>query len=942
MNQLDVLVQHRDAILLAEAIGWLHDYSKCSVELLRQQAANPSGGGLNPSELARRFPALVGVNLHLSGETCAFLDFLPWRRSPVGYQLTDYLHRCHYTAHFDKQEPDGGKQNYPGVQISSPFGFERDVLSDLTNRLWIDVPWATFTNYTVGNRGNVIQSVSALFAQVCADSRRPTNEVSLWDWGVLVGALYKTAISGTLLGYSPGSHDLRWRLLGIRVNGLVFLLNVARIPDLLARQQVLSDSLNRVRNLLEITYPLGSEVYRDENGSIYVVPDVPDLLERTDSSGTSLRALIRQELAKGTLENNSALQLGGEMTPHIELEEKAWWGQDPDWPSSSNDELPGVSRFLSQTIFTPANAGEIERFWQDRKETDGIVTDICTVCSLRPQGPGKKAVDRSGCDVCEERRTDRSKEWAGSQSDKTIWTDEVADANGRLALIVGQFDLTHWLDGSLLESLFLIAPHDPQNTTAKPITNKTPSFSRLRRIWETTRRFWQEVRAETLQRLADDRRRLKINLDATPDLGPFHVYDFELGVTDLSVVWVPPRSGSYLISADNLGYIARQLGAEAVVYNHPATAAIFVEDYLREQFRENRRQPVLHNPDTQASRSNPNLLQGIRIAKVEYQQNQYATAIPILAEPRTFMMLIPADQSLQVLHHIKEKYESEMGKVRDRLPIHLGVVYTSRRTPIRAVFDAGRAMLDYRTQPQWWTVKSIGRQTQSSAAHFNETVLLELECGDHRMTWCIPLRMGDGATEDRWYPYFFLATAGNDSKADAANRRAAKVSRPVGNGQTPECWVVHAGDLRAGETIYVGPSTFDFEFLDATSRRFEIHYDANGRRPRRTRPFYLEDLDRLDELWKLMKRLAASQRYQVIRTIEATRETWHGADGDGQSTSDKVFEQFVADTLAGAAWPKGQSWSSIPQEWCDKLIQAGVRGELADLAELHMEILKER
>ncbi len=958
MNQLDVLIQppNRNALFLAEAIGWLHDYRKCSDEQLRVQAGNLTGQqGLGRNELAGRYPALAGVSVSLLGEACAFPDLLHRQSGTSCNLLPGYLSRCHNTAHFDKQDPIGGEQDYPGVQISSPFGFEQDIPASLTSQLWSTLPWAALGSYSLSERTRLIRQASALFAQVGADTRRPINEVGLWDWGLLVGALYKAALAGALLSSStPIARNLRWRLLSIRVNGLDFLLNVARIPDLLAKQELLSDSLDRVRNLLESTYPLGSEIYRDENGSVYVVPDVSDLLERTDGGGVILRTLILREFALGKVKNNPALQLGGEITPHIELEKKPWWGQDPDYldktdPSrlspllgqALNNEPTAIGGLLSLTVTSLPKVDEIERFWQ-RRTVEDIWADVCTVCGLRQQGPGKKATERNVCDICEERRADRSKEWAGSQSDKTIWTDEVADANGRLALIVGQFDLTHWLDGSLLESLFLIAPHDPQNTTGKTITNKTASFSRLRRIWETTRRFWREVQAETLQQLTDDRRRLNIQLDATPRLDRFHVYDLELGVTDLSVVWVPPQDGGYLISADNLGYIARQLGAEAAVYNHPAAAAIFVEDYLREQFTGNGRQPVLKNPDARASQGNPNLLAGIRITQVEYQQSNYATEVLILAEPRTFMVLTPADKSLDVLRHIKEKYGHEMGKVRDRLPLHLGVVYASRRTPIRAVFDAGRAMLDYRTQQQQWLVNSASRQPQMGAGHFNEIAMIELECGDHHMTWRIPLKMGDGDTEDRWYPYVFLETEGDDSKADSANRRAVKVSRPTGNGQALECWVVHAGDLRSGETIYVRSSTFDFEFLDATSRRFEIYYDERGRRPRRTRPFYLEDLDRFDELWKLMKRLAVSQRHQIIRTIEATREEWYGAEQSGQANDDGAFRQFVDDTLAGAAWPKGQPWKSIAQEWRDKLISAAVSGELTDLAELHMEILKER
>ncbi|NJR52923.1 MAG: hypothetical protein HC780_28530 [Leptolyngbyaceae cyanobacterium CSU_1_3] len=149
------------------------------------------------------------------------------------------------------------------------------------------------------------------------------------------------------------------------------------------------------------------------------------------------------------------------------------------------------------------------------------------------------------------------------------------------------------------------------------------------------------------------------------------------------------------------------------------------------------------------------------------------------------------------------------------------------------------------------------------------------------------------------------------------------------------------------QKIWVRPSRFDFEFLDSTARRFEIYYDENGRRPRRTRPFYLEDLDRFDTLWKILKKLETSQRHQVIYAIEATRETWYGmeqdtADKQNRVEQDEVFRQFVADTLANAAWSKDQPWKSIPQDQQKQLIDAGVRGELADLADLYMEILKQR
>ena len=930
MSRLKKLVQHRNALLLAEALGWVHDYRKCSDEILQ-------GGGLPRNELLRKVPDLSGVSLSLPSPF--FSESIEnllnqWKGKfsvPNTSPLLQYLSRCHNTAHYDKQEPVGGNPDYPVVQVSTPFGFDSDIPIDLTKQLW-NLPWQDLASYSSTQRDSLLKCTENLFSKTIADTRRPINEVDLWSWGLLVGALYKAALASALLsGSAVAANDLRWRLLGIRINGIDFFLNVTGIPDLLAKRDLLTDCFNNVRNLLEVVYPLGSEVYRDENGSIYVVPDIPDLLKVTNNDGNSLRDLILQAFAEGMVKNKPNLSLGGELVPHIELERKAWWGQDPNWPKSSKDELPDISGFLAREFCSTADASKVGEYWKG-----GQALEICSVCGLRPQGPGKKAVDRNVCDICEERRADRSQSWATSQADRTIWTDEVADTNGRLVLIVGKFDLTHWLDGTFLETLLLIAPHDPENTAGKPVTSKTPSFSRLRRIWRTTYTFWSEIKEEFLKQLTDDRRRLKIQLNGSPNLGPFHVYDLLTGPTDLSVVWVPPQGSNsgYFISADNLGYIARQLGSDKSIYTDPVTAAIFVEEYLVDQFVKKSRQPVLRNPDIATGQGRKNLLEGLNVTKVDYQSNSYATAVPILYEPRSFMIIVPADKSMELIEDIKNKYEHEMGKVRNRLPLHLGCVYASRRTPIRALLDAGRSMLGYKTRPEQWTVLN------NILAPNSDKVILELERIDHQIQWDVPVKMGDGTTMDRWYPYFFLEIGGDDAKADANNRRAVKVAWPTKSGQPEEKWIVHASDLKVGEQIYLWPSTFDFEFLDVTSRRFELHYDAEGKRtgnPRR--PYLLDELDLWGRIKTHLAFLEKQQIYHLVHTIEATAELWGLEE---KSRKDGTFRQFVADTLATAAWPKGHKWDSIPEEDMELMVDAGVSGMLKDLVELHFQILKTR
>lgn len=517
MSQLEILAQHRDALLLAEAIGWLHDYRKCSDDHLKVQAANHKGPALPRNRLAGRYKALTSVNLQLPVQPKArtvtnLLDDNTWNTDLLG----KYLSRCHNTAHFDKQDPAGGEQSYPGVQISSPFGFERAVPENLTTRMWA-LPWDSLASYSQTERQRLLSALRELFSQVGADTRRPTNEVDLWSWGLLVGALYKAALAGVLIsGHNLPACNLRWRLLSVRVDGLGYLLNVVRLPDLLSRQQLLQNALDRVRLLLEETYPLASEVYRDENGSLYVVADLPDLLSLTDNRKVPLSQLILLEFSQATLKEDQKLQLGGELVPMLAIEPTGWWGQDPC--RNGDDELPAINTMLSPDVRSQADVEAIEAFWTSRVDV------ICTVCGLRPQGPGKKAIERNVCDICEQRRLDRSQAWASEQAHKTIWIDEVADTNGRLALIVGQFDLKGWLEGSLLDSLLVIAPNEKKGKTTK-----TASFSRVQRIWQTTRQFWQDTNAELVRLLSDDRRRVLLYLDHQPDLGPFHVYELDLG-----------------------------------------------------------------------------------------------------------------------------------------------------------------------------------------------------------------------------------------------------------------------------------------------------------------------------------------------------------------------------------------------------------------------------
>lgn len=929
-DDLKTLAQHREALLLAEAAAWLHDdFKHTDGHIDNYVTGSPSPSGRQDTE-----DLISSRNLSMLGKSLSFSVIRKRKRDDF---VKDYLNRCHYTAHIEKQDGDGGPQAYPAY-LSSPFGYEDDTFkipTGLTADLRTRIPWNLLGHvpFTDLQRAQLGKDISKLFARVGGDTRRPANEITLWEWGHTVGALYKSALAGVLLGFQPQANDLRWCLLSVRFDGLAYFTESHRLPDLLARRELLDDALDNIQELLEVTYPLGTEVYRDENGSVFVVPGCEkgncglDVLALTDN-GKSLQQLISDQVRQAIAE---------ERVPKIKMDEDPWWGQDPQ--RHGNDELPPLAEHLSPAAIH-SNPDWVAKQWQGRSN------DLCTVCGLRPQGPSSKSQDRGVCDTCERRRNDRSETWATQNVDTTIWTDEVADTNGRLALIMGRFDLTGWLNGSLVQTLTVVDPANASSKTADDIA-KNPSFARIRRIWETTRAFWQEVLptdedgdlAQSLvgQIVAPAGPRLEIVPQNRQrlDLGHFHTYELVLprGVR-LSMVW--DSDNQRFITCDNLDYLAKpeQLGKP-------------VQDVLSEGRTLTVEEPIGYG--------GKNKVWG-EITLAENAQElpgEYTPAIPILAEPRTFMALVPADKALDVIQAIKQKYEREMGKVRNRLTLHLGAVYFHRRTPLRAALDAGRRMLTYAgARDSVWTVKQDAQTGPlpngkeylvEGTQQFTQTITISLAQDSRSLTWRVPAVMGDGATPDAWYPYVYVEKPAPEKPIKKRTRRFKSVSPPrVGEGAGEgSCWLVHAGELKAGDMVYFAPATFDFEYLDTTARRFEVSYKDGRRRgaDKAQRPYLLDDLAHIADVWKTLDEgLSTSQIKGLETLIESKRRDWEKPKG-AQALAlpdDDPFRQLCCDALANAEW-RDERW----KESKDLLVCAAVSGMLADALELHLAIAKE-
>jgi hypothetical protein len=728
-----------------------------------------------------------------------------------------------------------------------------------------------------------------ILRQGLGDTQRPINEITLWDYAASIAALFKTSIAKSFLeGQVTNANQMHWRLLGVRFDGLDYILQANRVADLIGRQQKYQEMLNQVNLALSQETPIASQVYQDENGLFFIVPD-SDRLQLAD-----LRTLIEKHLQRSNFT---------ELRPHTDWSKEKLRGKQLNlgWELKRLDEAkrPAIHPEL------------VEKWWRNQS------SQICEVCGLRP------AISRETkyCAICKDTRHGRVQVWLNDRT-TTIWLDEVADSHGRLTLITGQFPLNNWLDGTLVKSLAL----GMDETTGQPVS-KFATFPRVQRIWQTTQTFWQEVQANTNQTLSDARRRLTIQLANQPNLTQYQVYELDLhGRSRMSVIW----DGQHLISTDNLSYTTVQLGIKPEDRQTPADAALAVGTWLEDN---------KHKSFSLISDDEKNKRVDIQIADIDYQNAAYATAIPILTEPRTFMTLVPADQALAIVAAIKIRYEREMGKVRNRLPLHLGLVYFHRRTPLRAALDAGRRMLKYElgtAQDEVWRVteKVQGplpdgkiHLAEKENGQFAQTVTVKLERNRRSLTWHVPAKMGDGQTDDNWYPYVFI-------KSDVNGRSPAfKGIRPTSDNKSEECWLLHASQLQKDDQIYFTPATLDFQWLDSTARRFEIDYGENGRRrDHLTRPYLLDEHDEIEAAWTMLRTLSKNQLYTLRDTVEEKRAAWFVEPHE--SLKDDTFKQFCADIIRNTKWKTAVDTT--------KLTNWAINGLLADAIQLHVSIMKDK
>ncbi|WP_031458274.1 CRISPR-associated protein Csx11 [Chloroflexus sp. MS-G] len=918
MMSLKVLKDNRDALLLSEVAALLHDVGKfCNLHIeahtggqrrwsndhaykavidspgavikLSKAAASLKKPNVLNNVLNAQSPKaadFISTNLkdflqnntiNLFGESYSLAELImlgtpgfatdknrPQLLDGKSGWLAAVLGVCHNEAHVDKEDPPPGQgnQTLPYVFISTAFGYEAQKVVVNTSPQSLD---SRLQNLLVPpTSGKLLEE----FAYGLGDTRRPVNEVTLSDWSWIVAALFKPAIAGALLNNNQPAirqwkswrdkvidHDLRWRLLRVNFDVLALYAKAIKIADLLGYQRVVDKACETVKQLVEEEYPLGNEIYRDSTGIYFTFPDL------------DLPADLAQEI------RHRVESVEMELAPRIAVTV----GDGTTATDQLKSILGKARKEALEALAQPFDSQQLIACWQQQWTTVGAGQwEVCPVCRLRPMPEKAEA-----CEHCIKRRSSRIEAWKQNPA-QTIWIDEIADHNDRVALIVGRFGLEDWLSGDLVQTMLVKAASGNPNDCVP----KNPSPARLRRVWETCQRFWTEtVEREILARHHSHGAqnpglrcaRLLLTPDKTNSWREDVPYDGVVNGGAISLLW--RKDVQQFITISNLELAGDIQPGQTIVVSEP-----------------DRPQQI-----------------SFVIQNKAWATGKYTPYLRLLASPDQFLALVPAAAALEIAKNIRQEYQRQFGKVQNRLPLFLGLVFFQRKVSLTAVMDTARRMLAAPLKDELWTV---GQDVTSGQVKFMNDV-----------EWNIPTVMGDGTTPDSWYPYFFVTKGKpNCQRCFQLREKGRPDPQKVGSvsKKYADRWLVHMSDLKQDDVVQVTPSRFAYLFLENTARRFRFDPERDV--------MLLDELPRLMKMWDDLKSSGITDTglRNVQALLEHKGETW----GRGEE-----FEHLACTTLkeAGLFERKDQNGNPLSDVVTPQDV---VSGRFARCLELHLYILK--
>jgi CRISPR-associated Csx11 family protein len=857
------------------------------------------------------------------------------------------------------------------------------------------------------------------FSSTLAETRLPNNDVTLWDQSYVTAALFKSAAAAALLEAHPQSNHYQktylsdktiksktqWRLLTIGISYDHYESRSVKIGDLTGARQAFDNFFAEARRLIEIDLAVGSLIYRDASVLIFTFPG-----ERTGENPPAswLKVDDWSDYLRGELDKY-AQGLWLETPPYCELSE----------PTRSLVPLVEERRNALNKLAVP-----VHRYWEIKnKEQDGAKGTgpeknnpgghTCPVCFVRLNGDNSKK--NMPCEVCKERRKGRLRRWLdGAQENETIWLEEAADENGRIALLTFQLNLEPWLEGKRTDSLRAQSipgwrHNNPKiKDAANPVrSSDNPFDSLLKEIKKQFRNKQGKYKFENgnslLNSLHGGFSNFKKNNEDIKD-NPEELWKrfFALIVEDRAISselswgklerdnrrarWLAHQLFCKLPSPGRVYRFWRQ-GEDffqellsvfrQVVCRHPnrwrvrrlwlepddTCAAGWKEGLYNgritapERFKGQPLSVVYTSRDGLAGfltagdlsgllapEETPETLNNLRIElwdpdsslldqknggkelKIKKVKGQikgknnfspelghlgvYSPVIPLELSPLRFRVLVPLKSAPECLDFALKKWEEEFARVKDRLPLRVGVVAFPLKTSFQAVISTVRQIeeeFNSEDQGEMWEALQNIKAKETTTIQFLRRVKEGSKENKGTEEWVIPITLPDGRPDD-FYPY--MAVKGGSLRCPRDFQHP--------DGQLYR----HAADLSPGDRVMVHPGKVSLTFMDTPA-------------PQRERPLkcYPQQWRQMRQTWLMIMRAAPSlnQLRWLQQELNRLYTSWKVQKDD---EARKVWLELARSLLQSTLQVRGGT--------LNELVEAARTGVLLRAIDWHLSILKEK
>jgi len=968
MSYLNKIKNSKEAVLKGEIGALLHDIGKLHPDFIKKQSLENIKGSHHAKDIDKFINSLVNLfksnklKVKLGGEEKTVYDFVRWHHDHNAKgDLLEYLKKCDRKDSADDKGIVRKKQSIENTIIASPLGYPKEKIElnclqkrfdDLKDNLI-----GLFKNYIFGTidlscfRESLINNLKASFSHALGETRIPANDVTLWDHSYSTASLFKSVLASMVCGANINNKKPKWRVFGICWNGMGFINKGRKIAEIQARNEIIESIKKELKRKFEDEIPVGNVIYEDTNGIYFTFPDLNDKSEN-----------LAKECAKEALKIIYAKS-------HNEL-----------WPfftlSKASETLTIIAnelKFASEKRKTPKITPTLfvksknEVFFENPEiATPAEGQDICPICRIRPKNTKKER-----CNVCEERRKGRLLQWLLNRQN-TIWIDEVADKNNRIALISLDFYLNKWLNGAMIRTIYSQSFEDWFYGEKKKNGNNIKSTTKLLKdagvndIIQPTKETIYFLLSEVLKNL----NKKKKNLNKKKAAEILDTFFPDVNITkspDQHLENIKEKIGVRSPTKEDLAaYLFTQNPSPARLYRIWRETEEFFDLVIKEV-----KNKIYSNEWKRIKFSVTKLKSKLNQGNGVEENTPYIVQIDNL-EPQRLLVFHNKDKEFYTIESL-EKFtfkdkdgEEKTGEEAVKEALKQGFKHlTPENNPDKNLLHNKKIKPDndsVKIEKYYPLIKinksPLSLRLMTPALDSMKVIELVTKLYNERFEKVLgklPLNVKLLVTK-RKFPLYILL----DSENRMLKGKEFKKQVPMNvwwnvNGmrndkyygfyptksikENEKYFLDDLSSISKGKIFYLYPGYFDFDLLLGTIDRYNICYKRGKRSDEdyklfTGRPYYFYQISKILELWDVLSNLSSSQINFIEEMLTSKLREWRNIE-DGNKRN--VFREFAEATLKDAF---GNKWNGLEEETRFFLVNSAINGLLLDMIILFRHVIK--